>query len=745
MFDQVKISVNRISGQKCHASRSVFVSFFMLLALLLLLFGITKSQAQTADSANLSFLLTPTVTPSTSGNAGLISCSSVPLLVAGQTVTFDVIVDLATPQDSVQTVVKFNSAVLQYVSVARGADFNETTIETNVNNELWLLYGRDNSMAGGSAVTGLVNFATITFNVLSATDTQLEFADGSPTGAVAYLVGTSSPLLANGCLATTSITPDPVTPDPVTPTPVTPTPVTPTPYIGIADSYESDNDCNQASTIGTDGMVQQRNFHTQLDEDWIRFDGVAGSSYQINGETNVDSSADLSLELYNICDDPFQLEQEYSFAPGVRTSFLAETTGSYYIKLSNNTSLVSGTDYSYQLSVRKLEENPDVGAAVIIGGRYRLRDPLQDNIYNVVNRVYKMYFDQNYDPNQLFYLAPDLSLDPLEDGIPAVDIVVSNENVHQAIISATQFVDENKALTIYLMAHGNKENLYLDGTNETLSSADLNRWLTEVETAKPGVKINVIIDSCFSGSFIDLAETISKPGRLIITSSQANRRAWATEKGAAFSDHFLPALAQGLSVYEAFALASDRIRRQIPWIDANGNGIPNEVADGVESSKRGFSFVGTFGDSWEPWIQSMDMIATDSGSAELRAKVVNDDENDSIVQVTAYLYPASDATSAENSEMIDISTIPSITLSSADGINYTAPITFDRMGEYELVIYAEDSSGLISEPSIVRYLTPPLAVTTQKIGMSIIWASWQLVLTLIMLGLLTFAFWLKRI
>lgn len=95
---------------------------------------------------------------------------------------------------------------------------------------------------------------------------------------------------------------------------------------------------------------------------------------------------------------------------------------------------------------------------------------------------------------------------------------------------------------------------YLDEPSQRLTPADLDSWLTTLEQAIPGVKINVIIEACYAGSFIQDAQSISKPGRnrVIITSTNPDNRAYASQDGAYFSDHFLAALRQGRHLFGSF-------------------------------------------------------------------------------------------------------------------------------------------------------------------------------------------------
>ncbi|MBK9233443.1 MAG: hypothetical protein IPO15_22015 [Anaerolineae bacterium] len=81
---------------------------------------------------------------------------------------------------------------------------------------------------------------------------------------------------------------------------------------------------------------------------------------------------------------------------------------------------------------------------------------------------------------------------------------------------------------------------------EWVAPDEIDQWLMQLETAGPGVRVNVIIEACYSGSFIDPPHRLSKSGRVVIASTTNNDLAWSSADGAVFSD--LDAQPQALSV-----------------------------------------------------------------------------------------------------------------------------------------------------------------------------------------------------
>jgi len=271
---------------------------------------------------------------------------------------------------------------------------------------------------------------------------------------------------------------------------------------------------------------------------------------------------------------------------------------------------------------------------------------------------------------------------------------------------ARERVGPDHALTVFLVNHGDPEIFYLDKPRrEFLTPADLDGWLRELEAARPGVKINVIYEACYSGSFVALPQSISRTGRVILTSTGASNLAAATAQGAIFSDYFLEALGQGQSLYNGFQTAEIAIALtgsgQTPWLDANGNGVPNEGEDQVEAARRGFTIAGTLPgdtDRWPPYIvqaQSSPATAIAGSPGRLRAEVRDDLR---VASVWAIVYPPDYLPSTPDNRWIQ-DNLPRVPLESVGGEWYEGVHDqFTRPGEYRIVIYAEDNQQMQARP-----------------------------------------------
>lgn len=506
----------------------------------------------------------------------------------------------------------------------------------------------------------------------------------------------------------TATTATPTSTQTATPSPTATTTATLPPPSGAGDSYEADNACTAAKVLATDGMPQAHTFHAQGDADWLRLSVQANTAYLIEGDVPGASAADLILSLYAHCNSGATTTQDYNFSPNVRLAFTATQSTDYYLKLINNKSDRYGDDMTYQIAVRALTNSSAGGALIIVAGRNQEDDFLQTQIHNVTNRVYRLWRNQGFPAERIRYLATDLSLDPDKDGKPDVNALPDNANLRQAITEwAVSQLRGQQSLTLYLMDHGGYDKLYLDEPrHERLTPTDLDQWLTALQTAVPGVRITVIIEACNAGSFIDPDKSISKAGRVVITSAGAFELAWATNSGAHFSDALLDGLAQGKTLlgafYEAQANTQHTPSVQSPWLDDDGDAIPNDGDDGLLAAQLSFRQPGTFEQTitlWQPYIVQSGVRNASDTRREIWAEV-RDDGN--VEKVWAVIYPPSYQPPTTAEELG--SGPPPITLQARGNNEYAGLYgAFEEAGEYRIMIYAQDDDGLSSPIKTITF------------------------------------------
>ena len=355
------------------------------------------------------------------------------------------------------------------------------------------------------------------------------------------------------------------------------------------DAYEDDNSCEQAQEITTVGFTQVHTFHQAGDEDWIRFQGLAGRTYVIRGQA-LGTVSNLALALFDRCGAPPALAAAGP-APGgdIAIIWSPVADGILYVQAVDAAGDY-GTDTLYKLSVRQQID----GVAVIVGGRND-HDSLQTNIDNVTNRAYRAFRALGLPATSIYYLSPRPQ-DADGDGISDVRASSSPPAVGDAIQWAAGRVGPGRPLFLYMMDHGGVEYFCANGCVATgrITPDLLDTWLAELEDQSGCDQISVIVESDHAGSFIDrvgdAAQSISGTDRVVITSTSRDGNTYASAGGAVFADAFLPALAGGHSLLASFHQGRAAITAmgvpQTPWLDDNGNGIPSEVSDGALTLQR---------------------------------------------------------------------------------------------------------------------------------------------------------------
>lgn len=122
----------------------------------------------------------------------------------------------------------------------------------------------------------------------------------------------------------------------------------------IADSYESptDNNCAAARLVPSDGSKSRHNLCPKPDQDWIRFDGQAGVTYQVVGD-NVEQDAQLLFDLYRSCSDPALAQSARTFGSGATLEIPVLTDGAYYLRVQHQAATY-GDATGYDLAVKAL-------------------------------------------------------------------------------------------------------------------------------------------------------------------------------------------------------------------------------------------------------------------------------------------------------------------------------------------------------------------------------------------------------
>jgi hypothetical protein len=268
-----------------------------------------------------------------------------------------------------------------------------------------------------------------------------------------------------------------------------------------------------------------------------------------------------------------------------------------------------------------------------------------------------------------------------------------------------------------MMDHGLIESFCTDGClgPGATGSVPLHGMLNNLEAASGVDEVNVVIEACHSGSFIDNEEapavhdSLSKAGRVIITSTDRDHNAYASASGAYFSDAFFTCIASSKDLKTCFDQARAAVvvspNGQSPWMDDNGDAQYN-ASDGTVAATR---YVAKFFGASPPQISSAE-VALAGADGTLTAWVLEGSAK--IDNVWAAVYAPSFQEPSGTTLSLGVPVVQLAADPNVSGKYTTAyPNGFSEPGEYRVVFYARDRADDYATPRLVI----PGAEPTEKV------------------------------
>jgi hypothetical protein len=361
----------------------------------------------------------------------------------------------------------------------------------------------------------------------------------------------------------------------------------------------------------------------------------------------------------------------------------------------------AGNSSTSTVTIHRLGQS--LGAVILVAG-HNEEFGLQTNIQNVVNRAYRVFQGAGFAASDIYYLAPN-SEDPNGDGVSDVNAPSTAANLLQAIQTwAATRVGPGKPLYLYMIDHGERENFCIDGCRGAgqLTPDALDTALRNLETPSGVDEVNVIIEACHSGSFIDrrsVTDSIAKPGRVIITSTDRDHNAYASAQGAYFSDAFFSCLATSQDLRTCFVQAKSAVgvtpNGQTPWMDDNGDALYN-ATDGSIAQAR---YVARFFGAMPPRLIDPSVVVTGT-SGVLTTRVESGSNKVSLVWAAVY-GPSFHAPAATTLDLgVPLLRLePDATVQRLYRVSYANG--FMQAGPYRIVFYAQDEAENYAQPRLV--------------------------------------------
>ncbi len=474
-------------------------------------------------------------------------------------------------------------------------------------------------------------------------------------------------------------------------------------YIVLTAIDFSGNESNPSVEVGGVPAVTQDDTLPAADLTWPSAGPVYTTTVPMLtiGGTCSDSGNNLShVRVHNTTNDAKGWEYNLS---GGSAPFMVE---SIPLVLGNNQIQVTVFDAAENtgtasLTIRRIG---DLVGAVVIAGGHDGTHSLQTNIDYATNRAYRIFRNAGFGPGQIRYLSPGPQ-DADGDGSNDVYADTTPANLHAALQWAAGEVSPGVPFYLYLMDHGGTEGFCADGCtlDGRVSSDSLDEWLDELETDSGCDLVNVIIEACHSGSFIDRVEgvalSISKDGRVVVVSTGRDNNAYASAQGAYFSDAFFSAVAQSSDLLSSFQHATAAVEvakvNQTPWLDDNGDAQFNSFDGAYAASRQVSNYFGTL----LPDVTAASVSLGATGGT-IQATV---ERGDALLDlVWAAVYAPSFQEPTETTLRLGVPLIELEPDPSHPGRYSAYYNAFTESGEYRIVIYAQDRAGNQALPFVAE-------------------------------------------
>ena len=248
-------------------------------------------------------------------------------------------------------------------------------------------------------------------------------------------------------------------------------------------------------------------------------------------------------------------------------------------------------DPNYRVFVDVLPEvGVDESKAIVVAGG-ETSDSLYPTFQELAGDVYWVLRNQGL-PKINIRLLAELPIDVDQDGTQDNYGPPWKSMLQDSILEWAAGADR---LVVVLMDHGQRDRFRL-GASSYLEADEYGGWLNQVQ-AGGGPEVTTIIDMCEAGSFVDdlaldLKARKSGARRITITSSgigPLDGVAMFDRHGISFSAAFWHEIYQGGTYGAAFEMAKLVMNAvnplQMPQINDDGNGQPNQASDGLVANE----------------------------------------------------------------------------------------------------------------------------------------------------------------
>jgi Leucine-rich repeat (LRR) protein len=360
------------------------------------------------------------------------------------------------------------------------------------------------------------------------------------------------------------------------------------------------------------------------------------------------------------------------------------------------------------------------GQAIIIAGPNST-----DSVFKYTNeytqRMYRHLKKRGYTDDKIHYLnitAPDI--EPLdgrqEPERQDYNLFDPKKELSAAFAQATANLTLGDQFVLYLHGHAGPDRFKLLG--ESISATELRDLLA---TIPAGVQQIIILDTCYSGSFMDELKAVKH--RVVVTSTNDKSLTWQISESS-FAGKFMQSLEYGMDLLESYRTARTMILEdpelfggQRPWLDDDGDGQflnDGPYADNVHIGSRRIN------QAPPPEIKQVHPHITlpeNEGTTTLWVKMT---DNEKIYQVRAILVPPNYQVQEYQGEATDFSRIELPMLYNAVEDNYGVKYAgfCAQAGLWKILYQAQDTEGAWSKIAQGEVQAPACSSATVKMQLN---------------------------
>jgi hypothetical protein len=342
------------------------------------------------------------------------------------------------------------------------------------------------------------------------------------------------------------------------------------------------------------------------------------------------------------------------------------------------------------------------GKILIVAGGGIADNNLWPTIQYLTTKFYKILLNRKFSQEMIYYMSPDV--DHQDPEIMINDLTPTVADIESYIVSLYQGVsnpdvNSDKPLLIYMADHGGVETFKVNHGKQILKAQELDTWLDHLQT-HTSCPVYLILEFCYSGSFVNVLAPEPGQKRVIITSTGHAVSFYDNTGRASFSQYLFNQLNSGYNLDHCFHRASAEIRNNYLF----SNQIP-QMFDGSNGSIAQTSYIGgsfLVGDILPDIISNTPNQTISTRSFELFVEI---SDVEGIDQVWASIIPPNmylpETTQNFETPLINV---PKVSLDHQGNGRYEFIYNgFTLNGIYRVTFYCEDTGGnVVSKETIIN-------------------------------------------